>query len=141
MGIKWSELSERQKGMVEGGAGIPLESAKIDSEAVLGKSKVKSAPGRLERQEQGLFANWLLQQGLPFVWHATHAPSKATPGTPDFWVGCRGKGMWIEFKGPGGKMSACQLEFSVKLTLEGLDFFIVHSAAEAIELVRFARGG
>jgi hypothetical protein len=56
-----------------------------------------------ERKEQGDFANWLLLQNsqgrkTPFSWHATHTRSKATLGTPDFWVGINGRGIWLEFK-------------------------------------------
>src|SRR6516165_2444613 len=55
-----------------------------------------------ERREQADFANWLLLQNsqgrkIPFVWHATHTRSKATPGTPDFYVGINGRSLWIEF--------------------------------------------
>jgi len=64
-----------------------------------GKSRKRDAD---ERREQGEFANWLLLQNsqgrkIPFVWHATHTRSKATPGTPDFWVGINGRSLWIEF--------------------------------------------
>jgi hypothetical protein len=49
-----------------------------------------------ERKEQGDFANWLLLQNskrdrkekIPFVWHATHKPSKATPGHARFLCWC-----------------------------------------------------
>jgi hypothetical protein len=59
--------------------------------------------GTAERKEQASFANWLLLQNskgrkMPFSWHATNACSKATPGTPDFWVGVNRHAMWIEFK-------------------------------------------
>jgi hypothetical protein len=48
--------------------------------------------GTAERKEQASFANWLLLQNskgrkIPFSWHPTNARSKATPGTPDFFVG------------------------------------------------------
>jgi hypothetical protein len=59
--------------------------------------------GTAERKEQGTFVAWLLLQNskarkIPFSWHATHTRSKATPGTPDFFVGVNGHSMWIEFK-------------------------------------------
>src|SRR3974390_819656 len=56
-----------------------------------------------ERREQGDFANRLLLQNnkgrkIPWVWHATHKPSKATVGCPDFYVGINAHSMRIEFK-------------------------------------------
>jgi hypothetical protein len=56
-----------------------------------------------ERKQQSDFANYLSLQNskgckIPFCWHATHTRSKATPGTPDFWVGINGHSIWLEFK-------------------------------------------
>jgi hypothetical protein len=76
-----------------------------------------------ERREQGDFANWLLLQNsqghkIPFVWHATHTRSKATPGTPDFWVAICGRSLWFEFKPDQScKLSTEQNEF--RLACEG----------------------
>jgi hypothetical protein len=63
-----------------------------------------------EKKQQSDFASWLSLQNskghkVPFCWHATHTRSKATPGTPDFWVGINGKGIWFEFK----RDSSCRL--------------------------------
>jgi hypothetical protein len=94
--------------------------------------------GALERQEQRQFASYCLLKDYPFVWHATHRPSKATPGTPDFWVGCNLVGLWIEFKKDYTcKLSPDQEEFARKLEAQGMRLYIVYSAQEAIELVRY----
>jgi hypothetical protein len=93
---------------------------------------------RLERDEQKQFANWCLLKGYPFSWHATHTRSKATPGTPDFWVGVAGVGLWIEFKRDhAAKLSAAQEEFGRQLEEQGMRLYVVYSAAEAIALVQF----
>jgi hypothetical protein len=94
--------------------------------------------GKLEREEQRQFANHCLLHELPFVWHATHKPSKATPGTPDFWVGINRLGIWIEFKRDyTEKLSTEQEEFARKLEAQGMKLYVVYSALEAIELVNY----
>jgi hypothetical protein len=98
-----------------------------------------------ERREQGDFANWLLLQNskrgptekIPFVWHATHRPSKASVGTPDFWIGIRGRGIWIEFK----RDASCELtpeqeEFRLNCAAQRVEHHVVYSAAKAIELLQ-----
>lgn len=95
-----------------------------------------------ERKEQAQFANWLLFQNsegkdIPFCWHATHTSSKATPGTPDFWVGINGHSMWIEFKRDyGEKLSPNQEEFRRRCEKQRVEWHIVYSAFEAIKLVQ-----
>ena len=75
-----------------------------------------------ERKQQGEFASWLsLQRSkgrkIPFVWHATHTRSKATPGCPDFWVGVAGRGIWFEFKRDADEKKE-QGEFASWLSLQ-----------------------
>ena len=91
-----------------------------------------------ERKEQGQFASYCLLKDYPFVWHSTHKPSKATPGTPDFWVGVNGASLWIEFKRDYTcKLSPDQETFKAKLEAQGLRLYRVYSAMEAIELVKY----
>ena len=98
-------------------------------------------PGTIERKEQASFANWLLLQNsngrkIPFCWHATHPRSKASPGTPDFWIGFAGRSMWFEFKRDSScKLSSEQEEFRVCCACQRIEWHRVHSAAEAIEIV------
>jgi hypothetical protein len=94
-----------------------------------------------ERKEQGTFASWLLLQNskghkIPFCWHATHKPSKATPGTPGFWVGINGRGIWIEFK----RDHSCHLtqeqeEFRLACVAQHIEHYVVYSADEAMRIV------
>jgi hypothetical protein len=94
-----------------------------------------------ERKAQGSFANWLLLQRskgrkLPFVWHATHTRSKATPGTPDFLVGTWGGWICIEFKRDyTNKLSGDQQEFQIDCDSRGLPFYIAYNEDEAIKFV------
>ncbi len=91
-----------------------------------------------EREEQRQFANYCLLHDLPFCWHATHTRSKATPGTPDFWVGVNRCGLWIEFKRDySQKLSQEQEEFARKLERQGMRLYIVYSALEGIELLNY----
>jgi hypothetical protein len=97
-----------------------------------------------ERKEQADFANYLLLQNsqgrkIPFVWHATHTSSKATPGTPDFWVGINRRNMWIEFKRDYGcDLTPEQEEFRLCCEAQGIEMYVVYSAGEAIKLVEDA---
>jgi hypothetical protein len=98
-----------------------------------------------ERREQGNFANWLLLQNsqghkIPFCWHATHKPSKATPGTPDFWVGLHGRGIWFEFKRDRScKLSPEQDEFRLACEAQGIEHYVVYSAQQSIEVLKNSR--
>jgi len=98
----------------------------------------------VERKEQGDFANWLLLQNsqgrkIPYVWHATHTPSKATPGTPDFWVGINARSIWFEFKrGPSQKLTPEQVEFRDCCVHQRIEWHLVYTAGEAIALTERA---
>jgi hypothetical protein len=96
---------------------------------------------RDERKEQGTFASWLLLQNskgrkIPFSWHATHTRSKATPGTPDFWLGINGRSLWVKFnRDCSCNLSPEQEEFRVCCACQGIEWHLVYSADEAIQLV------
>jgi len=103
--------------------------------------------GGPEKKEQSSFANWVLLQNskrssleqIPFVWHATNSRSKATPGTPDFWVGINGHSLWFEFK----RDYSCQLseeqeKFRLACHCQRQEHFVVYSAEEAIKRVQEA---
>jgi len=85
---------------------------------------------KLERDEQRVFASWLLLQNskrgpkekFPFVWHATHTRSKASPGTPDFFVGLNGHAIWIEFKVGSNKLTPEQEEFRLACVCQGIEW-------------------
>lgn len=100
--------------------------------------------GAAEKKEQASFANWLLLQNskgrkIPFVWHSTHTRSKATPGTPDFWVGINGHAIWFEFK----RDYSCELrpeqeEFRLACHVQQIEHYVVYSAHQAIQTVEKA---
>jgi VRR-NUC domain len=93
--------------------------------------------GRLEREEQRQFANWLLLNGYKArVWHATHKATTANPGVCDFIVPIWGGTLWIEFKLPGAKLSEAQEEFRAGLEAKGHQLYVCYSAGEAIALVK-----
>jgi hypothetical protein len=93
-----------------------------------------------EKKQQADFANWLSLQNsksrkIPFSWHATHTRSKATPGTPDFWVGINGHSMWLEFKRDGScKLSPEQEEFRSACEAQRIEHYVVYSSQQAIEI-------
>jgi hypothetical protein len=64
---------------------------------------------------------------------------KTTPGCFDFWIGVSLVSIWVEFKkDPTCKLSEEQQEFRRKCEKRGIPTYIVHSAAEAIEIMKQA---
>ena len=122
---------------------IPVSSSQWSSSPQSSPSP-SSKTDASERKEQASFANWLLLQNsngrkIPFSWHATHTRSKATPGTPDFWVGINRHGVWIEFKRDYScKLSPEQEEFRVRCAYQNIEWHVVYSAHEAIQIVERA---
>jgi hypothetical protein len=100
--------------------------------------------GTAERKEQASFANWLLLQNskgrlIPFVWHSTHTRSRATPGTPDFWVGINRRSIWFEFKRDySSTLSPEQDAFRLCCVAQQIEWYVVYSAHEAIKFVEDA---
>lgn len=89
-----------------------------------------------EKKQQSEFADWCLLHELPFCWHSTVARSKATPGTPDFIVGVNQVTLWIEFKRDyDARFSKDQQRFKALLERQGIKYYVVYSALEAIRLV------
>jgi hypothetical protein len=97
-----------------------------------------------ERKQQGEFASWLQLQNskgrkIPFCWHVTHTRSKATPGTPDFFVGVAGRGLWFEFKrNDTCKLTPEQEEFRSACETQRIEWHLVHTAQQAIDIVEQA---
>ena len=93
---------------------------------------------KLEREEQRQFASWLMLNGFDGrVWHKTNVASTASPGCPDFIVPVNGITLWIEFKRAGYDLSPDQEKFRLALEKQGIRLYVVYSAFEAIELMRF----
>jgi hypothetical protein len=97
---------------------------------------------KAEREEQKHFANWLLLNNLmpPAIWHATHKPTKATLGTPDFVVPVNRLTLFIEFKRDYTcLLSPDQKAFGAALETQGHTLYVCYSAEEAIQLVKRSR--
>lgn len=76
---------------------------------------------------------------IPWCWHATHKPSTASPGVPDFWVGVNSRGIWLEFKKDYScKLSDDQELFRKRCEAQGIEMHVVYSAFEAIQIVQEA---
>jgi hypothetical protein len=89
-----------------------------------------------EKAEQRHFANYCLLHNYAFIWHATHKPSTATPGTPDFIVAVNRHSVWIEFKAWGAQLSKPQEEFRARLEAQGITLYVVYTHVEAIQLIQ-----
>jgi hypothetical protein len=94
--------------------------------------------GKLEREEQGHFWNWLCLNGYAAgtIWHRTDKRSTGTLGTPDFVVPTWSGVLYIEFKMPGTTLSGAQKEFRAGLEAKGHTLYVCYSSDEAIALVK-----
>jgi hypothetical protein len=59
----------------------------------------------------------------------------AEPGTPDLL--CPSLALWLEIKTPKGRLSPVQKQWHARAQREGVRVAVVHSLAEALEVVRF----
>jgi hypothetical protein len=95
----------------------------------------------LERKEQGRFAgllNFARERGeLLYDWSRTDKRTRNRKGRADFWIMARGRGLQIEFKAPGGRLSPAQKDEKEKAEASGTIYKIVHSADEAWQLTKF----
>jgi VRR-NUC domain-containing protein len=127
MGIRFQDLSDRQRAMINGA--LPVEKP-IPEKETRGEM-------RLERQEQKVFANYLLLHGYMPIWHRTDKPTGCAAGVPDFVIPIsHGRIAWFEFKLPGKKLSKDQEKFRQYLESVGHKLFVVYSAQEAIQVLK-----
>jgi VRR-NUC domain-containing protein len=129
MGIRYEDLSLKQKAMIEESA--PRVEKPVPEKETRGEL-------RLEREEQRVFSHYLSLNGYRgAVWHRTDRATGCLPGTPDFIVPISGARIfWVEFKLPGKKLSKDQEEFRRYLESVGHKLHVVFSAAQAIEIMR-----
>jgi hypothetical protein len=92
---------------------------------------------RPEREEQRLFAGWLHINELPRCWHRTDRRTGCDLGVWDFWTAANGRQAWFEFKTDiSMRLRPEQEEFRRKLVKEKVEWHVVTTANEAIEIVR-----
>jgi hypothetical protein len=103
--------------------------------------------GSPEKVEQASFANYMLEKNakrgpneqIPWVWHDTHRKSRATPGTPDFYVGINGHSIWLEFKRDYScELSPPQEIFRLACQAQQIEHHVVYSAFQAIRIIEEA---
>lgn len=56
------------------------------------------------------------------------------PGLPDLCAMKKGRFVWIEIKTPTGKLSEAQVAFQARCLEEGMEFYVIKSVDEAIDL-------
>lgn len=85
--------------------------------------------------EQRNFAKACKDRGWRAVWHKTNKRSTANVGCPDFIVGAYATTWWMEFKKPGEELRPDQAAFKKQLKQNGIEMYVVHSAAEAVAII------
>jgi hypothetical protein len=88
-----------------------------------------------EKVDQKQFAAWCAQMKFRPVWHATHKPSTANRGCPDFVVAAYGTTFWIEFKRVGEDLRPDQIVFKKQLEANGVPMYVCYSAFEAMQVI------
>lgn len=131
-----AKMQEAEHRYLEAGGSITRERYQIETPWI--DRKLAGRIGKLEREEQGTFANWLNANGWRngYVWHGTHKATTCHAGVPDFIVPVSRRTLFIEFKAAGGKLSLPQMNFQLVLEQQGLLLYIVYNAQDAIELVK-----
>ena len=129
--MRINDLSLEQQKLID-----PCDRQKLGLNEPVPQERQSEKRPRLERDEQRVFANWLLLNNLPHCWHATHRRSTATKGVSDFWVGKNGKSIWLEFKSFPVRISVEQVAFQELLSKESILWAVVLSADEAIQVVK-----
>ena len=129
--MRLNDLTPEQQKLID-----PRDREQLGLGAPLPQERQSPKRPRLERDEQRVFANWLLLHALPHCWHATHRRSTATRGVSDFWVGKNGKSIWLEFKSFPVRISVEQVAFQELLSKESILWAVVLSADEAIQVVK-----
>ena len=129
--MRLNDLTPEQQKLID-----PRDREQLGLGAPLPQERQSPKRPRLERDEQRVFANWLLLHALPHCWHATHRRSTATRGVSDFWVGKNGKSIWLEFKSLPVRISVEQVAFQELLSKESILWAVVLSADEAIQAVK-----
>ena len=100
--------------------------------------------GGSEKEQQKSFANWLTEKNqkgakIPWFWHAMHKATKATPGTPDFWVGINSRSVFFEFKRDYScELTPPQETFRLYCEAQNIEHYVVYSAFAAIKIVEDA---
>lgn len=84
---------------------------------------------------QKQFAAWCVEMKFRALWHATHKPSTANRGCPDFVVAAYGTTFWIEFKKVGEDLRPDQIVFKKQLEANGVAMYVCYSAFEAMQVI------
>jgi VRR-NUC domain len=109
-----------------------------DDRKLLGKAGrtaaecIERAEARTERAAQKLFASWLSLRSIYFIQARADKRSTIRAGHCDFSIFHAGKVLFIEMKGPGGRLSPDQETCIAELIEKGFSVVVAHSAVEAI---------
>jgi hypothetical protein len=91
---------------------------------------------RNERVQHQLLCGWLDMNGFVYIHANPVKKSTIQVGAPDFIVFYAGKSVFLELKGPEGKLSQDQIDFIHRLVKVGFYTHIPRSASEAITIIK-----
>src|SRR5258708_541725 len=91
---------------------------------------------RNERVQHGLLCSYLDLNRFVYIHANPTKKSTIQVGAPDFIVFYSGKCLFLELKGPEGKLSEDQTEFIKRLVKVGFYTHIPRSASEAITIIK-----
>jgi hypothetical protein len=118
---------------------LPADYRKARKLQTAAEATAKNATN-LERDEQRKFAKELnykrSERRLEYEWNRTDKPVTGLVGRSDFAIWLEGgTAIFIEFKAGKGKLSPDQIRFRDHIEYLGYRYFVVRSAAQAIDLL------
>lgn len=101
-----------------------------------GRTSAEARAGAADKSEkaaQATFWNFTQLKGITVDPSAMHKKTTRRKGMADFPCYYKGRVLFLEFKQPGGKLSAAQEEFRDEIESQGFPYRIAYSASQAIE--------
>ena len=118
----------------------PAERAKLGPAGLTAQEAALKGIAKLEREEQRVFANWLLLQEqaglLSYDWADLHRRTTARRGMPDFKLYRQNRVLFGEMKIARATLSPAQREQHLRLERAGNEILIWDSADTAIRGVK-----
>lgn len=92
-------------------------------------------PTKAEKQEHDELITYLKHKGWFYRHSRMDKPTTEQVGQPDFIVGLYGRGVCIEFKLPGRKLTKAQEQWQIKAYNSDWPYYVFATAVEAIRML------
>jgi VRR-NUC domain len=114
----------------------PADRKALGKGGVTASEAIAKAEAKSERAAQKLFASWLSLRSIYFITARPDKRSTIRIGHCDFSIFHAGKVLFVEMKGPRGRLSEEQEQCIGELLDKGFRVALAYSAVEAIQVTR-----